>query len=47
VLESGDLALSTGAVKNPAGVVTARFNSIWRRQPDGRWLVVFDKGGPP
>jgi ketosteroid isomerase-like protein len=47
VLESGDLALSTGLVKNPEGVVTARFNSIWRRQPDGRWLVVFDKGGPP
>ncbi|HUQ52172.1 MAG TPA: nuclear transport factor 2 family protein [Gammaproteobacteria bacterium] len=47
VLESGELALSTGLVKNPEGVVSARFNSIWRRQPDGRWLVVFDKGGPP
>jgi ketosteroid isomerase-like protein len=47
VLESGELALSTGLVKNPDGVVTARFNSIWQRQPDGRWLVVFDKGGPP
>ena len=47
VLESGDLALSTGLVKNAEGVVTARFNSIWQRQPDGRWLVVFDKGGPP
>jgi ketosteroid isomerase-like protein len=20
------------------------FNSIWRREADGRWLVVFDKG---
>ena len=47
VLESGELALSTGPVKNPEGVVTARFNSIWQRQADGRWLVVFDKGGPP
>jgi len=47
VLESGELALSTGLVKNADGVVTARFNSIWQRQPDGRWLVVFDKGGPP
>jgi ketosteroid isomerase-like protein len=47
VLASGNLALSTGLVKNPEGVVTARFNSIWQRQPDGRWLVVFDKGGPP
>jgi ketosteroid isomerase-like protein len=34
-------------VKDPAGKVTARFNSIWQRQADGRWLVVFDKGGPP
>jgi ketosteroid isomerase-like protein len=25
----------------------ALFNSIWQRQADGRWLVVFDKGGPP
>jgi ketosteroid isomerase-like protein len=47
VLESGELALSTGLVKNAAGEVTARFNSIWQRQPDGRWLVIFDKGGPP
>ena len=46
VLASGDLALSTGLVKNPAGAVTARFNSIWQRQADGRWLVIFDKGGP-
>jgi ketosteroid isomerase-like protein len=47
VLASGDLALSTGLVKDPTGTVTARFNTIWQRQPDGRWLVVFDKGGPP
>jgi ketosteroid isomerase-like protein len=47
VLESGELALSTGLVKSPDGVVTARFNSIWQRQSDGRWLVIFDKGGPP
>jgi ketosteroid isomerase-like protein len=46
VLASGDLALSTGLVRNPAGAVTARFNTIWQRQADGRWLVVFDKGGP-
>ena len=46
VLESGDLALSTGLVRDPAGAVTARFNTSWQRQPDGRWLVLFDKGGP-
>lgn len=47
VLASGQLALSTGPVRNPGGAVVARFNSIWQRQADGRWLVVFDKGGPP
>lgn len=47
VLDSGQLALSTGPVRNPRGEVTARFNSIWQRQADGRWLVIFDKGGPP
>jgi ketosteroid isomerase-like protein len=47
VLASGDLALSTGPVKDPSGTVTARFNSIWQRQGDGVWRVVFDKGGPP
>jgi len=46
LLESGELALSTGLVKNADGVVSARFNSIWQRQADGRWLVIFDKGGP-
>ena len=47
VLASGALALSTGPVRSASGQVVARFNSIWRREPDGRWLVVFDKGSPP
>jgi ketosteroid isomerase-like protein len=46
VLTSGQLALSTGPVKNAKGDVIARFNSIWQRQADGRWLVTFDKGSP-
>lgn len=46
VLESGELALSTGPVRNPAGEVVARFNSIWRLDPDGEWRVIFDKGCP-
>lgn len=46
VLESGSLALSTGPVLNPAGQVTARFNSIWRLEAPGVWRVVFDKGSP-
>ncbi len=47
VLASGQLALSTGPVRNANGLVVARFNSIWQREPDGRWRVVFDKGSPP
>lgn len=44
VLDSGDLALSTGPVYDADGNVIGVFNSIWRRQRDGRWLIVFDKG---
>lgn len=47
VLASGTLALSTGPVKDATGTVIARFNSVWRLEPDGAWRVVFDKGSPP
>jgi ketosteroid isomerase-like protein len=47
VLASGTLALSSGPVRDPSGKPTGRFNSIWRREPDGRWRIVFDKGEPP
>jgi ketosteroid isomerase-like protein len=47
LLAGGDLALSTGPVRDREGRVTARFNSVWRRGADGRWRVVIDKGGPP
>jgi ketosteroid isomerase-like protein len=46
VLDSGQLALSSGPVRDPQGQVVARFNSIWQRVADGRWLVIFDKGSP-
>ena len=46
VLASGDLALSTGPVRDARGAIVGRFNSVWRREPDGRWRVVFDKGSP-
>jgi ketosteroid isomerase-like protein len=46
VLDSGGLALSSGPVKNPAGELTGRFNSVWRLESDGRWRVVFDQGSP-
>lgn len=47
VLASGQLALSTGPVRDRRGAVVARFNSIWMRSPEGRWLVMFDKGSSP
>lgn len=47
ILADGTLALSTGPVRNPAGLVVARFNSIWRQEAPGHWRVVFDKGQPP
>lgn len=46
VLDSGTLALSTGLVRNSEGQPIGRFNSIWRRDADGRWRVIFDKGQP-
>jgi ketosteroid isomerase-like protein len=44
VLESGKLALSTGPVRDSEGKLVATFNSIWQRDPDGGWHIVFDKG---
>jgi CubicO group peptidase (beta-lactamase class C family)/ketosteroid isomerase-like protein len=44
VLDSGALALSSGPVTDPLGRVVARFNSVWRREADGNWRVIFDKG---
>ncbi|HEY7641813.1 MAG TPA: nuclear transport factor 2 family protein [Steroidobacteraceae bacterium] len=44
VLDSGQLAHSSGPVLNSKGEQVGTFNSIWRRESDGRWKVVFDKG---
>lgn len=44
VLDSGKLALSSGPVRLPSGAEAGRFNSIWRKDADGQWRVVFDKG---
>jgi uncharacterized protein (TIGR02246 family) len=53
VLESGDLALSRGPYRvldrNDDGEIEeawGTFNSVWRRNADGEWLVVFDAGSP-
>lgn len=44
VLDSGNLAHSSGPVFDPQGKQIGTFNSIWRRDAQGRWQVVFDKG---
>jgi hypothetical protein len=44
VLESGRLAISSGPVFDPSGQKVGRFNSIWRKDEDDTWRVVFDKG---
>ena len=44
VLGGGDLALSTGPVRDPDGNQVATFTSIWRRTSTGDWEIVFDFG---
>ncbi len=46
VLASGTLGLTSGPVRDPEGKQVGTFSSIWRREADGRWKVVFDKGCP-
>lgn len=46
VLGDGTLAQSSGPVRDAAGKTIARFRSVWRREADGRWLIVLDRGEP-
>ncbi len=46
VLDSGKLAITSGPVRDPQGKETGTFNSVWRREVDGSWKVIFDKGCP-
>ena len=46
VLDSGTLALSSGPVRDPSGKRTGTFNSVWRREADGKWKIVLDNGCP-
>ena len=47
VLDSGTLGMTSGPVLDPAGARVGTFNSLWRREKDGSWKIVFDKGCPP
>ena len=51
---TGDLAWSTGPVliedvgsKTRDRYQVSTFRSIWRKDPDGLWRVLFDEGGDP
>ncbi|MDE2219203.1 MAG: nuclear transport factor 2 family protein [Gammaproteobacteria bacterium] len=46
VLDSGRLALSSGPVLAPDGHRIGTFNSVWRRERDGHWRIVLDRGCP-
>ena len=45
VLDSGTLGLSSGPVFDAEGKQTSTFTSVWRLTADGRWEIIFDKGG--
>jgi ketosteroid isomerase-like protein len=46
VLDSGRLAMSSGPVRDGSGKRTGTFNSVWRREADGKWKIVLDNGCP-
>jgi ketosteroid isomerase-like protein len=47
VVDSGGLALSRGPVFGPDGKRIGTFTSTWRKEADGRWMIVLDSGCPP
>jgi ketosteroid isomerase-like protein len=44
VMTDGQLALSSGPVRDPAGKLVGRFNSVWRQESPGVWRIVLDMG---
>jgi ketosteroid isomerase-like protein len=46
VQDGGNLALTTGPVFDPSGKRVATFTSIWRRESNGEWKIIFDRGCP-
>jgi len=46
VLESGTLGITSGPVFDPQGKRVGTFMTIWQREADGKWRVIFDNGCP-
>jgi len=44
VLDSGQLALSSGPVHDAAGKIVGKFTSIWRLEAPNTWRIIFDSG---
>ena len=42
---AGDLGISIGPVKDPQGKHVSNYSSIWQKQADGTWKVIFDGPG--
>lgn len=42
---AGDLAVSTGPVFDPSGAQITNFFSVWQKQKNGSWKVLFDAPG--
>jgi hypothetical protein len=43
-MTTGQLAMSSGPVRDPYGQLVGRFNSVWRQESPGVWRIVLDKG---
>ena len=41
----GDIGLSIGPIHDPDGKLIGYFSSVWQRQADGSWKVIFDGPG--
>jgi ketosteroid isomerase-like protein len=44
VMTTGQLAMSSGPVRDPSGQLVGRFSSVWRQESPGVWRIVLDMG---